>query len=176
MYDCQLSIILFITPFCVEEWTREIRIVPRTRIQEFFVFYVSLRIIPSFSIEITRRIGKNEIFNLHVHYAHRSSSRQKVQRINSFDASIYISLLLSPFLTVTFCKTTTLQSNTSKLIKKRFLLSSSSANINIYRVLFKSSFVACPEPRFRTLFRRWKGSPLDCLSIEGNLLDRRKYA
>lgn len=65
MYDCQLSIILFITPFCVEEWTREIRIVPRMRIQEFFVFYVSLRIIPSFSIEITRRIGKNEIFNLH---------------------------------------------------------------------------------------------------------------
>lgn len=155
MYDCQLSIISFIAPFCrVEEWTREIRIVPRMRIQEFFVFYVSLRIIPSFSIEITRRIGKNEIFNLHVHYAHRSSSRQKVQRINSFDASIYISLLLSPFLTVTFCKTTTLQSNTSKLIKKRFLLSSSSANLNIYRVLFKSSFVACPEPRFRTLFRR----------------------
>lgn len=152
MYDCQLSIILFITPFCVEEWTREIRIIPRTRIQEFF--YVLLRIVPSFSIEITRRIGKNEIFNLHVHYAHRSSSRQKVQRINSFDASIYISLFLSSFLTVTFCKTTTLQSNTSKLIKKRFLLSSSSANLNIYRVLFKSSFVACPEPRFRTLFRR----------------------
>lgn len=103
MYDCQLSTISFITPFCrVEEWTREIRIVPRTRIQEFFVFYVSLRIVPSFSIEITRRIGKNEIFNLHVHYAHRSSSRQKVQRINSFDASIYISIYIAP-LSFSYC-------------------------------------------------------------------------